>query len=92
MEKFPQRDPGNEEKELIAQSAVLFEGVAYTGKRHSDAIRAAAEATGKKPITGEQGFVTSAGRFVSRKEAAEIAFAAGQIEEEKDILFSEDVW
>lgn len=70
---------------------MLFNGSIYIGKRHNDAIRKAVEATGIKPITGEQGFVTNTGRFVSRKEAAEIAFKAGQIKEPKDALFSEDV-
>ena len=42
-----------------------------------------------------QGFITSDGRFVGRKEAAHIAKASGQITETKfqpDYLFSEDVW
>lgn len=42
----------------------------------------------------DQGFLTSAGRFVGRREAAEIAKAAGQVEKliaEPD-LYSEDLW
>jgi hypothetical protein len=39
-----------------------------------------------------QGFVTDSGRFVNRKEAAKIAFAAGQTPVKHDVLFSEDVW
>ena len=38
------------------------------------------------------GFMTSFGRYVDRKEAAKIAFAAGQIEKEKAWLFSEDLY
>lgn len=43
----------------------------------------------------KQGFVTSEGRFVERKEAAKIAETAGQIIKKhgpKDELFSEDCW
>lgn len=47
------------------------------------------------PVTGEQGFTTSTGRFVGREEAMQIAQAAGQLIAEPhvpDMLFSEDVW
>lgn len=40
----------------------------------------------------DQGFVTSEGRFVGRREAAVIALLAGQISSSKDRLFSEDLW
>lgn len=40
----------------------------------------------------EQGFYTSKGRYVDRKEAAKIAFECGQISEEKQILYSEDIY
>lgn len=93
MEELPiTNDIGKENMERIEKSAVLFNGSIYTGKRHSDAIRSAAEATGIKPVTGEQGFVTSNGRFVGRDEAAQIAFKSGQIKELKDELFSEDIY
>ena len=92
MEKFPQRGPEKEEIEKIVKSAVMVNGLVYTGKRHNDAIQAAVRETGIRPITGEQGFVTNTGRFVSRQEAAQIAFEAGQTKELKDKLFSEDVW
>lgn len=41
-----------------------------------------------------QGFMTSFGRFVDRKEAAKIALECGQIEklEENGVLFSEDIF
>ena len=44
---------------------------------------------------GEQGFVLSDGRFVTRKQAAHIAIKYGQIEKPKHPvhgLFSEDLW
>ena len=43
----------------------------------------------------EQGFLTSSGRFVDRREGLAIASAAGQIKDKTfphDILFSEDMW
>lgn len=41
-----------------------------------------------------QGFITSAGRFVNRIEAFEVAWRAGQLDETKKgpELFSEDLW
>ena len=42
-----------------------------------------------------QGFIAYDGEyewFVKRNEAARIAFAAGQIKEEKSELFTEDLW
>lgn len=43
----------------------------------------------------QQGFLTSRGRFVGRREAAQIAVTAGQIEVENlrsGELYSEDLW
>jgi hypothetical protein len=39
-----------------------------------------------------QGFITSHGRFVTREEAAEIAYNSGQIKEQVKRLFSEDLY
>ena len=42
-----------------------------------------------------QGFITNKGRFVNRKEAFQIALAAGQIDESAGVggeLFSEDLY
>ena len=38
------------------------------------------------------GFYTSKGRFVDRKEAAKIAYECGQTKELKNQLFSEDIY
>ena len=64
---------------------------------HLDALRAAREAgTFHAELHGsEQGFITSAGRFVDRRRAAKIAVAAGQRQRAtgpRDLLFSDDVW
>lgn len=62
--------------------------------RHHDVIRAMARAGIPIPITGEQGFLTSAGLFVDRRLALGIAENAGQLIEGPGHgeLFSEDVW
>lgn len=39
-----------------------------------------------------QGFLTSQGLFVNRKEAGEIAFEAKQFSVSNDFLFSEDLY
>lgn len=64
-------------------------------KRHADAI-AWARSCGVDEVGGfRQGFLTSGGRFVDRKEALKLATAAGQMKNTphpSGDLFSEDVW
>ena len=69
--------------EQIASAAINANGRIFTGATHFEAIRAAEQALGMKvdemqlaPIM--DGFVTTAGRYVSRHEAAEIAKRTGQ--------------
>lgn len=38
------------------------------------------------------GFLTSTGRFVNRREAAHLAYQAGQIKYETTDLISQDLW
>lgn len=50
-----------------------------------------------RPFTGEQGFLTTEGRFFGRIGAAQIAVEAGQVERSamqnpRVGLFSEDLW
>lgn len=68
-------------------------GLVLCGRRHCDIIGQYLALTGK-PTRGNtvQGFVLDIGVFVDRAQAAEIAFLAGQIEEMKDELFSEDIY
>jgi len=80
---------------MIKESAIVQNGVVYTGRRHHDVIRKIVETTGIRPVTGEQGFVTDDGRFVSREEAAKIALSCGQIQKltfHSRELFSEDLY
>jgi hypothetical protein len=74
---------------MIKEAAIRKDGEVFTGKYHSDIISRA------RPFgylrNGEQGFMTDDGKFVSREEAAKIAFECEQISESKDKLFSEDL-
>lgn len=63
-------------------------------RRHHNVCHAMHDA-GIGPLGAEEGFVTSAGRWVWRKPALELARLAGQIIRETAPahgLFSEDVW
>lgn len=83
--------------ERIVSAAMIYNGVVCSlpqPARHGDIIVAISRHVPERewPINGEDGFVTSTGRFVGRNEAAELARAAGQTKATGDILFSEDVW
>lgn len=70
-------------------------GVVICGHRHPHCIYTINAVTGKKQHELQpwvQGFLTNLNRFVDRKEAAQIAFAAGQIKHEQITLFSEDIY
>lgn len=62
--------------------------------RHCNIINHLASSGFPKPIKGKQGFLTSTGRFVDRKEAFKIASDALQLKEtpSRDYLLSEDLW
>jgi hypothetical protein len=81
---------------LIDAAAIRHRGVVYSVERpgrHHDVIRSIC-AAGYGPVGGdsEQGFVTTDGRFVDRREASLIARMGGQVMFVEDTLFSEDVW
>jgi hypothetical protein len=83
------------EPERIERAAVRVGGVVYQvprPERHHHAIRLAIAAGAEYVTQGEQGFVTSTGRFVERRDAADIAYRAGQIEQPRVALYSEDLW
>lgn len=70
------------------------DGRVWTGHRHAHCIATIIQATGIPRVGSgyKQGFVTQSKRFVNRKEAAQLAFASGQIKEPKDELYSEDLY
>lgn len=77
---------------MIVQAAIKKDGIIYVGRRHHNILGAA------KPFgylkDGEQGFVTDAGEFVDRIEAAKIALECGQIAKLgwPPYLYSEDLY
>ena len=64
------------------------DGNVHVGRDHGEIYK---NITPEDISIDECGFVTEQGRFVGRKEAAEIAYAAGQIPEPTTALFSEDL-
>ena len=81
--------------ERIVHAAVIAENgfLVFMGKCHADCFHQA-DGVGVKMTSkaDSQGFVTNRGRFVKRKDAARIAFMAGQTKDPEDILFSEMLW
>ena len=84
--------------ETIVAAAVRYEGIVYSlppPARHSDVFRLMVDLPGESTALDNQGFVTSVGRFVDRREAAVVARAALQLIREPTptyLLTSEDVW
>lgn len=76
---------------IIEQAAVWNNGIVYKGKRHKDIfINAPKHLNIRKGCI--EGFVTTSGLFLDRKEAAELAYNMGQITEPKEKLKSEDLY
>jgi len=70
-------------------------GIVLCGHRHPHIICQCTVLLGKRQAEMgryEQGFLTSKNRFVSREEAAELAYKAEQIDQLKETLFSEDLY
>lgn len=86
--------------ERIVAAAIRFDGVTHTmppPARHHTIMHALDEDYWDRRGLGmeEQGFITSDGRYVDRKEAKLIAVAADQLlpgHSRLDELFSECVW
>lgn len=90
-------------KELPTQNFLaknIDRGLLVCGHRHGHCIDIVKQLAGLRTVQfgpnsvgeTEQGFLTNTNRFVSRKEAAQIAFKSHQIEFEKETLFSEDIY
>jgi hypothetical protein len=70
-------------------------GIVFCGWRHPNCMYQMVAITGLyQHQAGEevQGFLTNTNRFVDRIEGGQIAFAAGQTEELKKKLYSEDLY
>ena len=86
-------------KEICICAAMRFsDGTIYRGHRHGDCFWTASKAGANiKAGTHEQGFMTSANRFVSRKKGGKLQEAAGIPSAAPegyrgDTLFSEDLY
>lgn len=90
----PTQEQVEKAKEKIMHAAVKSkDGWIFIGKCHADCFMKARNINVEMVGTADfQGFVTSKGVFVDRKEAAKIAWLAGQTNKEIKILFSEDLW
>lgn len=86
--------------ELRIHQAAIREGdEVYTlsrPARHHDIIKHMVESGVPAPVTGEQGFIDSSGRFLNRRQAAMVAHAAGQLPRDglahPPELYTEDLW
>lgn len=82
-----------EEKLRAHQPKNIENGIVCAGLRHCNCLTTLWATTDKVDKTKvHYGFITSDHFFVDRKEAAKIAFNAGQIKFKRDQLFSEDLY
>lgn len=81
--------------------AIRFNGTIYSlpkPNRHHHVIWHIVEITGAKTVNAsgdDQGFLDSNGKYLTRKEALDIAFESGQIRTDRPIyneLYSENLW
>ncbi len=96
--------PVSDASEFIICAAVRAkDGHIHRGHRHNDALRAMQGMPAYKderPYGDDQGFITSTGRYVNRKEAMQIQIAAGKKSQDPehgpayhgDELYSEDLY
>ncbi|MEK7157744.1 MAG: hypothetical protein AAB688_01570 [Patescibacteria group bacterium] len=81
----------------IHQPKNIEDGFVVAGRRHHNCFITVKILRGEaikkiEPTRVTQGFISSEDRFVSRIEAASIAYKAGQINKSKQELFSEDLY
>lgn len=79
---------------VITRSAIKVGDpeVTFSGKRHGDCIILATRYGIPPPIAGVQGFIDSGNNFLTREEAAQVAYSAGQSDRLVDILYSENLY
>jgi len=76
---------------VIKEAAIWNSGIIYKGKRHKDIVMSSPKHLNIRK-GGIEGFVTTQGIFLDRKEAAEYAYQCGQIKEPVDELKSEHLY
>jgi hypothetical protein len=83
-------------KEYVHQPRNIISGIVACGWRHHNCftilfeLEKSDDKFTKANVT--QGFLTSKGKFVTRKEGAKIAFKAEQIKKKQNTMFSEDLY
>jgi hypothetical protein len=86
----------NDGNTYVHQPRNITSGIVACGWRHCNCfsilfeIEKSDDKFNKANVT--QGFLTSRGNFVTRKEGAKIAFKAGQIKTKQKTMFSEDLY
>ena len=90
--EFPNQIEGLDAIYWLPQN--INKGIVFSGRHHLQCMYQAYQLTGKKQceLIEYQGFLTSHNRWVTRKEAGEIAFLAGQVDKPTDYLFSEHLY
>lgn len=91
---FPLKKPSALDKNGFRPKGV-DRGIVFSGLRHFNCICQMIAITGLKDSEiGEkiQGFLTDSNRFVTREEAATIAYESKQIKQKRKILYSEDLF
>lgn len=83
----------NQTQEKVLMAAIQISGTTWTGKSHASIMSKLRKRYPhlEKITQRQQGFITCNHTFVDRKQAAKIAFNAGQISKMKEVLFSEDL-
>lgn len=76
---------------VIEQAAILNNGMVYKGKRHKDIVMSVPKHLNIRK-GGIEGFVTTSGIFLDRRQAAELAYQMGQISEPVEELKSEHLY
>lgn len=77
---------------MITLAACRYDGVVYSGKRHAYIMwEIRLKFPNARVEHDDQGFLNEAGEFISREEAAELAYRSGQTKTRQRLLFSEDI-
>lgn len=83
----------HDDKQYVHQPRNIINGFVICGRRHHNCFiaKTLSEYSEIKGATTE-GFLTSKDIFLDRSDAGKLAYKAGQISEETDCLFSEDLY
>jgi hypothetical protein len=86
---------------MITHVAIRFDGIIYSlpkPNRHHHVIKLIVDTTDAKMVDShgeDQGFLDDTGKYLTRKEALDIALVNGQMRDDRPIyneLFSENLW